>query len=107
MLRNILTDNTRRAFVNAGDEDATFVTWPVLGGAKGDEPNNKWGTRRYNLDAFGSGTFRTWNIGATVSDAKLARVLTMWNDANTAAIDDPWWSKLKYGIEGVHIQMDR
>lgn len=89
-------------WLNAGDEDATFVTWPVLGGAKGDEPNNKWGTRRYNMDAFGSGTFRTWNIGATVSDAKLARVLTMWNDANTAAIDDPWWSKLKYGIEGVH-----
>jgi len=91
-------------WLNAGDEDATFVTWPVLAGPKyGLTPNNKWGTRRYNLDAFGSGTFRTWNVGATVSDAKLARVLTMWNDANTAdQSTDEYWSVLLSGIEGVH-----
>ena len=74
----------------------------VLGNAYGWEPNNKWGTRRYNLDAFGSGTFRTWLVGKQVSDEKLARVLTMWNDANTAALNDPFWSKVRFGIEGVH-----
>jgi putative aldouronate transport system substrate-binding protein len=89
-------------WLNAGDESATFVVWPVLGNAYGWEPNNKWGTRRYNLDAFGSGTFRTWLVGKQVSDEKLARVLTMWNDANTAALNDPFWSKVRFGIEGVH-----
>ncbi len=89
-------------WLNAGDEDATFVTWPALAGPGGTEPTSKWGTRRYSLDAFGSGTFRTWNIGAEVSDAKLARVLTMWNDGNTADLEDEYWSKVKYGIEGVH-----
>ncbi len=89
-------------WLNAGDEDATFVTFPVLAGPQGVEPNHKWGQRRYGLDAFGSGTFRTWNIGADVSDAKLARVLTMWNDGNSAALNDEFWSKVKFGIEGVH-----
>ena len=89
-------------WLNAGDESATFVVWPVLGNAYGWEPNNKWGTRRYNLDAFGSGTFRTWLVGKQVSDEKLARVLTMWNDANSSPIDDPYWSVVRFCIEGVH-----
>ncbi len=89
-------------WLNAGDEDATFITWPALAGPQGIEPNSKWGQRRYSLDAFGSGKNRTYLVGAEVSDEKLARVLTMWNDSNTAAIDDPYWSVAKSGIEGVH-----
>ncbi len=84
------------------NESATFVTWPALAGPQGLSPNNKWGTRRYNLDAFSSGTYRTWNIGSSVSDEKLARVLTMWNDANSAPLHDEFWSTVLYGIEGVH-----
>ncbi|HBN85251.1 MAG TPA: hypothetical protein DDZ89_15570 [Clostridiales bacterium] len=89
-------------WLNSGDEDATFVTWPALSGPQGTEPNNKWGTRRYNMDAFASGKFRTWLVGATVSDEKLARVLTMWNDLNSTPMDDEFWAKIRFGIAGVH-----
>ncbi|NLY96769.1 MAG: hypothetical protein GX082_04960 [Clostridiaceae bacterium] len=80
------------------EKNATFVAFPVLAGP--GEPGT-WGTRRYNMDAFSEGQFRTFVVGASVSDEKLARVFTMWNDRYTNPEDD-FWRKVLYGIEGIH-----
>jgi len=79
-----------------GFEDATFVCMPVLKG-----PGEVWGNRRYGLDAFADGKWRTWNVAATVTDGKLARVLTMWNDYYSDPFSD-FNSQVFIGIEGVH-----
>lgn len=81
-----------------GDQDATFVSFPALAGPG---PEGTWGTKRYQLDAFAEGKWRTWNVAKSVSDGKLARVLTMWNDRYTDK-DDDFWVQIIYGIEGVH-----
>ncbi len=79
-------------------KDATFVSFPALAGPG---LQGTWGTRRYNLDAFNDGKFRTYVVGASVSDAKLARILTMWNDRYTDP-DSEFWRNILYGVEGIH-----
>ena len=85
-------------WLNSGDKEATFVSFPALAGPG---PEGSWGTRRYALDAFAEGKFRTYTIAAEVSDGKLARMLTIWNDRYTDAESD-FWIKVLYGVEGVH-----
>ncbi|NLY97440.1 MAG: hypothetical protein GX082_08435 [Clostridiaceae bacterium] len=79
-----------------GEEDATFVMMPCLKG-----PGKSWGNKRYVLDAFIDGAGGTTVIGAQVSDGKLARILTIYNDYNVNK-DDPWFRQVYQGIEGVH-----
>lgn len=90
-------------WLNTDEQDATFVSFPVLAGPYGE---GTFGTRRYSLDAFADGKFRTYNIGADVSDGKLARVLTMWNDRYTDEVggipQSDFWRQVLYGLEGVH-----
>ncbi|HBN85806.1 MAG TPA: hypothetical protein DDZ89_18415, partial [Clostridiales bacterium] len=67
----------------------------------GPGESGTWGTRRYNMDAFNEGKFRTYTVGATVSDQKLARVFTIWNDRYTDP-DSDFWRTVLYGVEGIH-----
>ncbi len=80
------------------DENAVFVAFPALAGPG---ESGTWGTRRYNMDAFNEGKFRTYTVGATVSDQKLARVFTIWNDRYTDP-DSDFWRTVLYGVEGIH-----
>lgn len=81
-----------------GFEDATFVVMPVLKG-----PGESWGNKRYNNDAFQTGIIATTVVGEQVSDGKLARMLTIWNDRYTKT-DDPWIQEVFYGKEHVHFK---
>jgi putative aldouronate transport system substrate-binding protein len=83
-----------------GLEDATFVCMPVLKG-----PGEVWGNRRYGLEAFADGKWRTFNVSKAVSDGELQRILTMWNDRYSNPLDD-WNVKVYIGIEGVHFKWE-
>jgi putative aldouronate transport system substrate-binding protein len=83
-----------------GFEDATFVCMPVLKG-----PGEVWGNRRYGLDAFADGKWRTYNVSKAVSDGELQRILTMWNDRYSDPYDE-WNVKVWIGIEGVHFKWE-
>lgn len=83
-----------------GLEDATMVCMPVLKG-----PGEVWGNRRYGLDAFADGKWRTYNVAKSVSDGKLQRILTMWNDRYSDPYD-PWNVRAWIGIEGVHFKWE-
>jgi putative aldouronate transport system substrate-binding protein len=79
-----------------GEEDATFVMMPALKG-----PGERWGNKRYVLDAFIDGAGGTTVVGEQVSDGKLIRMLTIYNDYYMNR-DDPWIREVYQGIEGVH-----
>ncbi|HBN85191.1 MAG TPA: hypothetical protein DDZ89_15260 [Clostridiales bacterium] len=79
-----------------GLEDATFVAMPALKGV-----GDVYGSRRYQLDAFADGKWRTWTVASTVTDGKLARMLTIWNDYKTDPTSE-FNEKVFLGIEGVH-----
>ncbi|MGI6561794.1 MAG: hypothetical protein ACOX3Q_04420 [Clostridia bacterium] len=81
-----------------GMTDAKFVVMPVLKG-----PGDVWGNRRYGLDAFADGKWRTYNIAKSVSDGELARILTMWNDRYSDPKED-WNVRAYIGIEGIHFK---
>lgn len=85
-------------WLKTNQKNATFVAFPALAGPG---QQGTWGTRRYNLDAFNDGKFRTNVVGASVSDKKLARVFTMWNDRYTNP-DSDFWRTVLYGVEGIH-----
>jgi putative aldouronate transport system substrate-binding protein len=77
------------------DESATFLILPAMAGPG---PEGTWGSKRHRLDAFATSAY---TIGASVSDDKLARIFTIWNDAYSNP-DDDFWRTIVYGIEGVH-----
>lgn len=81
-----------------GQEDATFVAVPALKGV-----GDSYGNRRYQLDAFADGKWRTWTVAKTVTDGKLARMLTIWNDYKTDPSSE-FNEKAFLGIEGVHFK---
>lgn len=78
------------------NEDAVFVILPALKG-----PYKSLGTKRSEMDAMSDEIGRVFTFGTTVSDEKLARVFTIWNDY----CSDPYNSfndMLFAGIEGIH-----
>ncbi|HBN84482.1 MAG TPA: hypothetical protein DDZ89_11615 [Clostridiales bacterium] len=80
------------------DPDAKFVIVPCLAG-----PNDNFGTRRYELTAMSENRNRVYTFASTVSDGKLARVFTMWNDYCMDPFSD-FNDKVHNGIENIHFK---
>jgi hypothetical protein len=54
----------------------------------------------YNIDPYGTGTYRVQMIGAQVDDAKLERIFAILQ--YTTFHSEEIWYRYKYGIEGIH-----
>jgi putative aldouronate transport system substrate-binding protein len=78
------------------DPTATFVIFPCLKG-----PGENYGTRRYEMTAMSEAKNRVYTFAATVSDGKLARVFTMWNDISSDTYGE-FSEKILNGIEKIH-----
>lgn len=78
------------------DPDAKFVIVPCLKG-----PGENYGTRRYEMTAMSEAKNRVYTFAKTVTDGKLARVFTMWNDFGRDPQSD-FNDKVYNGIENIH-----
>lgn len=76
--------------------DATFVILPAIKG-----PGNDFSAKRSRLSAMSEETGQVYTFGKSVSDEKLARLFTIWNDYHLDPFGD--FSYMAYaGVEGVH-----
>lgn len=77
------------------DENARFVMGPIFRG-----PDGTLVDMTYNIDPYGTGTYRVQMIGAQVDDAKLERIFAILQ--YTTFHSEEIWYRYKYGIEGIH-----
>jgi hypothetical protein len=78
------------------DDTAVYVIFPAIKG-----PEREFGTKRLTLEAMSEEKGKVFTFGSEVSDEKLIRIFTIWNDC----FSDPY-SEFSYtlssGIEGIH-----
>lgn len=77
------------------DPEARFVIGPMFRGPEGILVD-----MTYNIDPYGTGTYRVQQIGAQVDDGKLERICRILQYTTFSNIDN--WHRYKYGIEGIH-----
>ena len=77
------------------DENARFVIGPMFRGPNGVAVN-----KTYNIDPFGTGTWRVQMVGSQVSDAELERILRLLQ--YTVFSSQDIYLRYQYGIEGIH-----
>jgi hypothetical protein len=77
------------------DENARFVMGPIFRG-----PDGTLVDMTYDIDPYGTGTYRIQMIGAQVDDAKLERIFAILQ--YTTFHSEEIWYRYKYGIEGIH-----
>jgi len=77
------------------DENARFVIGPMFKG-----PEGKATDITYNIDPYGTGSYRVQCIGIQVDDKKLERICAILQYTTFSNIDN--YYRYKYGIEGIH-----
>ncbi len=78
------------------DDEATFVILPALKG-----PGNDFSAKRSRLAAMSEETGKVFTFGRGVSDEKLARIFTIWNDYHQDPFND-FSDQVYAGVEGIH-----
>jgi putative aldouronate transport system substrate-binding protein len=77
------------------DEEARFVIGPMFRG-----PEGKLVDATYNIDPYGTGTYRVQMVGAQVDDGKLERICRILQYTMFDSREN--YYKFTYGIEGIH-----